>query len=61
MKRKLTHTLFEVKKIHLELFEVFTTWYWDNGTHTTKDISHHSTRQEADEQRLINSQKYKLK
>ena len=61
MKHKLSHTLFEVKKIQKELFEVYTTWFWDNGTYTTKDISHHATRQEAEEQRLINSQKYKLK
>jgi len=57
MKRKLTHSLCEMQKVHKDLYEVFTTDYWDNGTHTIKDISHHSTREEAIEQKLINKHK----
>jgi hypothetical protein len=57
MKRKLTHSLHEMQKVHKDLYEVFTTDYWDNGTHTIKDISHHSTEQEAIEQKLINKHK----
>jgi hypothetical protein len=45
MKRKLTHSLHEMQKVNKELYEVFTTDYWDNGTYTTKDISYQqSTR-----------------
>jgi hypothetical protein len=36
---------------------VFTTDYWNTGTYTVKDISHHSTMEEAQEQKRIN--KYK--
>ena len=50
MKHKLTHSLYEAKKVP-------TTDYWSNGTYTVKDISHHSTMEEAKEQKLIN--KYK--
>ena len=57
MKRKLTHSLHEVQKVNKDLYEVFTTDFWDNGTYTIKDISHHATKQEAEEQKLIN--KYK--
>ena len=57
MKRKLTHSLYEAKKVQKDLYEVATTDYWSNGTYTVKDISHHSTMEEAKEQKLIN--KYK--
>lgn len=57
MKVKLTHSLCEMQKINKDLYEVFTTDFWDNGTYTIKDISHHATKQEAEEQKLIN--KYK--
>jgi uncharacterized protein YegJ (DUF2314 family) len=57
MKKELSHKLFEVKKIQKELFEVFTTWYWTNGTYTISEITHHATKEEADEQRLINKRK----
>jgi hypothetical protein len=57
MKVKLTHSLHEMQKINKDLYEVFTTDFWDNGTYTIKDISHHATKQEAEEQKLIN--KYK--
>ena len=57
MKRKLTHSLVEIQKINKDLYEVFTTDFWDNGTYTIKDISHHATKQEAEEQKLSN--KYK--
>jgi len=46
-----------MQKVHKDLWEVFTTDYWDNGTYTTKDISHHATEREAQEQKEIN--KYK--
>ena len=57
MKVKLTHSLHEMKKVHKDLYEVFTTDFWDNGTYTIKDISHHATEQEAIEQKLINKHK----
>jgi len=57
MKRKLTHSLCEMQKVNKDLYEVFTTDFWDNGTYTIKDISHHSTEQEAQEQKLINKHK----
>jgi hypothetical protein len=57
MKVKLTHSLCEMQKINKDLYEVYTTDFWDNGTYTIKDISHHATKQEAEEQKLIN--KYK--
>jgi hypothetical protein len=46
-----------MQKINKNLYEVFTIDFWDNGTYTIKDISHHATKQEAEEQKLIN--KYK--
>tara|TARA_R110000851_G_scaffold38855_2_gene99344 strand:- start:474 stop:626 length:153 start_codon:yes stop_codon:yes gene_type:complete len=46
-----------MQKVHKDLYEVFTTDYWDNGTHTIKDISHHATEREAIEQKLINKHK----
>jgi len=57
MKRKLTHSLVEIQKVNTDLYEVFTTDFWDNGTHTVKDISHHATEREAQEQKLINKHK----
>jgi len=57
MKRKLTHSLHEMQKVHKDLYEVFTTDFWDNGTYTVKDISHHSTEREAKEQKQINKAK----
>jgi len=57
MKRKLTHSLCEMQKVNTDLYEVFTTYFWDNGTHTIKDISHHATEREAIEQKLINKHK----
>ena len=57
MKHKLTHSLYEAKKVQKDLYEVCTTNYWNNGTHTVKDISHHSTEREAKEQKLINKHK----
>ena len=57
MKVKITHSLHEVQKVHKDLYEVFTTDYWDNGTYTIKDISHHATEREAIEQKLINKHK----
>jgi hypothetical protein len=46
-----------MQKVQKDLFEVFTTDYWDNGTYTIKEISHHPNKQEAEEQRLINKHK----
>jgi len=57
MKRKLTHSLYEMQKVQKDLWEVFTTDYWDNGTYTVKELSHHSTEREAIEQKLINKSK----
>jgi len=57
MKRKLIHSLYEAKKVQKELYEVCTTDFWDNGTYTIKDISHHATIEEAKEQKLINKHK----
>jgi hypothetical protein len=57
MKRRLKFTLFETNRLEDDLWEVYTEWHWDNGTHTVKDVSHHSSKREAEEQRLIN--KYK--
>jgi len=57
MKVKLTHSLVEIHKVQKDLYEVFTTDYWDNGTYTTKDVSHHSTEREAQEQKEINKHK----
>jgi len=57
MKRKLTHSLYEMQKVQKDLWEVFTTDYWDNGTYTVKELSHHSTEREAIEQKLINKHK----
>ena len=57
MKRRLHHTLFQVKRLEDDLWEVYTEWHWDNGTHTIKDVSHRPSKREAEEQRLIN--KYK--
>jgi hypothetical protein len=57
MKQKLTHSLHEMLKVQKDLYEVFTTDYWDNGTYTTKDVSHHSTKHEAQEQKEINKHK----
>ncbi len=57
MKRKLTHSLVEIQKVNKDLYEVFTTDYWDNGTHTMRELSHHATEREAQEQKLINKHK----
>ena len=57
MKVKLTHSLCEMQKINKDLYEVFTTDYWDNGTHTMRELSHHATEREAQEQKLINKHK----
>jgi hypothetical protein len=57
MKRKLTHSLYEMQKVQKDLWEVFTTDYWDNGTYTVKELSHHSTEREAQEQKEINKHK----
>lgn len=57
MKHKLSHSLYEIHKVQKDLYEVCTTDYWDNGTYTTKDISHHSTEREAQEQKEINKHK----
>jgi len=57
MKHEVTHSLYEAKKVQKDLYEVCTTDYWNTGTYTVKDISHHSTMEEAQEQKRIN--KYK--
>ncbi len=57
MKRKLTHSLVEIQKVHKDLYEVFTTDFWNNGTHTMRELSHHATEREAQEQKLINKHK----
>ena len=57
MKRKLTHSLVEIQKVQKDLWEVFTTDYWDNGTYTMRELSHHATEREAQEQKLINKHK----
>jgi hypothetical protein len=57
MKHKLTHSLCEMQKVQKDLWEVFTTDYWNNGTYTVKDISHHATEREAQEQKEINKHK----
>jgi hypothetical protein len=57
MKHKLTHSLYEAKKVHKDLYEVCTTDYWNNGTYSIKDISHHATEREAQEQKEINKHK----
>jgi len=54
MKRQLKFTLFESKRLEDDLWEVWTEWHWDNGTFTIKDVSHHSSKREAEEQRTIN-------
>ena len=59
MKQKRTHSLYEAKKVQKELYEVCTTDFWDNGTYTIKDISHHATEREAQEQKQINKDKNK--
>jgi hypothetical protein len=46
-----------MQKVQKDLYEVFTTDFWDNGTYTIKDISHHATEREAIEQKLINKHK----
>tara|TARA_R110002126_G_scaffold51848_1_gene141616 strand:+ start:1744 stop:1929 length:186 start_codon:yes stop_codon:yes gene_type:complete len=61
MKHKLLHSLYEAKKVQKDLYEVCTTDYWDNGTYTVKDISHHSTEREAQEQKQINKDKNQTK
>jgi hypothetical protein len=57
MKHKLTHSLCEMQKVQKDLWEVFTTDYWNNGTHTMRELSHHATEREAQEQKLINKHK----
>jgi len=57
MKHKLIHSIYEMKKVQKELYEVCTTDFWDNGTYTIKDISHHATEREAIEQKEINKHK----
>jgi hypothetical protein len=61
MKHKLTHSLYEAKKVQKDLYEVCTTDFWNNGTYTVKDISHHSTEREAQEQKEINKHKNQIK
>jgi hypothetical protein len=46
-----------MQKINKDLYEVYTTDFWDNGTYTIKNISHHATEREAIEQKLINKHK----
>ena len=50
----LKYTLFEYERLEDDLWEVFTTWFWNNGTTTPKDVSHHASKREAEEQRTIN-------
>ena len=57
MKPKVTHSLYEATKVQKDLYEVCTTNYWNDGTYTIKDISHHSTEREAQEQKQINKAK----
>lgn len=55
MKPQIKFVLNEVKRLEDDLWEVFTTYHWDNGTHTTKDVSRHSSKRLAEEQRTINN------
>jgi len=57
MKHDISFSLFEMIKVQKDLWEVFTTDYFKDGTYTTKDISHHATEREAQEQKLINKHK----
>lgn len=54
MKGNIRYTLFESKRLEDDLWEVYTTWYWIDGTSTVKDITHHSSKREAEEQKLMN-------
>jgi len=54
MKKILHHTLFQSQRLEDNLFEVWTEWHWNNGTHTVKDLTHHSSKREAEEQLTIN-------
>jgi len=54
MKRRLHHTLFQVKRLEDDLWEVWDEWHWDNDTYTIKNLTHHSSKREAEEQRTIN-------
>lgn len=57
MKPKTSFSLFEMQKVQKDLWEVFTTDYYNDGTYSIKDISHHATEREAEEQKLINKHK----
>jgi len=57
MKHNKSFSLFEMIKVQKDLWEVFTTDYYKDGTYSIKDISHHSTEREATEQKLINKHK----
>ena len=57
MKPKTSFSLFEMQKVQKDLWEVFTTDYYKDGTYSIKDISHHATEREAQEQKQINKHK----
>ena len=58
MKRKLTHSLHEVQKVHTQTFTKYLQQTIGIMVHTLlKDISHHATEREAIEQKLINKHK----
>jgi len=54
MKKILHHTLFQSQRLEDNLFEVWTEWHWKDGTYTVKDLTHHSSKREAEEQLTIN-------
>ena len=46
--------LHECKRLENDLWEVWIDYHYDNSTHVTKDVSHHASKREAEEQRTIN-------
>ncbi|GAG75153.1 unnamed protein product [marine sediment metagenome] len=57
MKHDKSFSLFEMIKVQKDLWEVFTTDYFKDGTYSIKDISQHATEREAQEQKQINKDK----
>ena len=54
MKPQPIYVLNEVKKLEDNLWEVWTQTHYDNDTYVTTNVSHHSSQQEAENQRTIN-------
>jgi len=54
MKPQIKFVLHECKRLEDNLWEVWIDYHYNNGTWTTKNVSHHSSKREAEEQRTIN-------